>query len=447
MAADPPAMIIELPEPNLGHSVAPRNSMTPFQRGGPSSGYRTARTAEWMPSAPTNTSPDALATAAPPRSAKCAHTSSSDWSKPTSRCPVRTASAPRRSYHRLVQDRLQSTAVNGELGNGEPCGEATRPPQDRLPEPVGVRQLGGPDGDLVELVEQAHLGQLLHGVRQEVDPDAQLAEPVALLVDLDVHARPVQAQRREQATYPGSRDDDLHDRSPLSCPRASGTAGARCPWVGQQQLEQPRARGGRSPACGQDAAGVLVVAVVHDPHEQIEVGLGEPIDEVTVSQPQPLPPPGLVAAGGSPSVPTQLSRNHSRRSREAAQENIGGACASRGRQPLTWLSRRPWRSPPSVDGQGRTNTTAARALVHVDHSSGWALSRLPTVSRRKPPTRARTTLSPVLAPKPGGQWPESGGPEPAAGQQVAQARVNRVALLSVSEGRRIRAPAEAQKEL
>ena len=47
-------------------------------------------------------------------------------------------------------------------------------------------------------------------MRQDVDPDAQLAELLALLVDPAVDARPVQLQPGGQAADPRTHDDDLH---------------------------------------------------------------------------------------------------------------------------------------------------------------------------------------------------------------------------------------------
>ena len=42
----PPATIMERPVKNCGHSTAPRQSMAPFQRAGPSFGNSVSRTAE-----------------------------------------------------------------------------------------------------------------------------------------------------------------------------------------------------------------------------------------------------------------------------------------------------------------------------------------------------------------------------------------------------------------
>src|ERR1035437_1901834 len=55
LASIPPAMIIERPVKKTGQSVAPRHSIVPFHRGGPSSGVTDARTVEWIPSAPIST--------------------------------------------------------------------------------------------------------------------------------------------------------------------------------------------------------------------------------------------------------------------------------------------------------------------------------------------------------------------------------------------------------
>jgi hypothetical protein len=63
-------MIIDRPSMKAGQSVAPRQSMMPFQEGGPSLGNSVDRITLWMPSAPTSTSPVAVFTWHPSRSKK-----------------------------------------------------------------------------------------------------------------------------------------------------------------------------------------------------------------------------------------------------------------------------------------------------------------------------------------------------------------------------------------
>jgi hypothetical protein len=97
LAAMPPAMIIERPVRNAGQSVAPRQSIVPFQRGGGSPSTSAWRTVEWMPSAPIRASPRTVSQTAPSWSTNVAVTPSSSCSKPASRQLVRMISSPRRS--------------------------------------------------------------------------------------------------------------------------------------------------------------------------------------------------------------------------------------------------------------------------------------------------------------------------------------------------------------
>ena len=74
-------MYIELPVRNFGHSAAPRQSISPCHFGGPCFGWKWRRTTEWMPSAPTRTSPRAVSLFSPNlASVKCMF-----WVSPTRR--------------------------------------------------------------------------------------------------------------------------------------------------------------------------------------------------------------------------------------------------------------------------------------------------------------------------------------------------------------------------
>src|SRR5262249_26115282 len=85
---------------------------------------------------------------------------------------------------------------------------------DLLAEAVGVDELVGADGDLVEARQQAELGQLLDGMRQRVDANAELADRVRLLENLTVDASRVQHQGCSQATDSAANNDRLHVRNP-----------------------------------------------------------------------------------------------------------------------------------------------------------------------------------------------------------------------------------------
>ena len=113
--------------------------------------------------------------------------------------------------HRLIDHALQAAAVNGELRHVEAGIDAARLAPDLLAEAVGVEQLVGADGDGVEPLQQAELLELLDGVRQRVDADAELADAVGLLEHLAVDAAGMQHQRGGQAADPAADNDRLHD--------------------------------------------------------------------------------------------------------------------------------------------------------------------------------------------------------------------------------------------
>ena len=81
--------------------------------------------------------------------------------------------------HRLVDHALQPAAMDGELRHVIAGIDAARLAPDLLTEAVGVDQLVGADRDGVEPLHQAELLQLLDGMRQRVDADAELADPSA----------------------------------------------------------------------------------------------------------------------------------------------------------------------------------------------------------------------------------------------------------------------------
>src|ERR1043166_6807248 len=89
---------------------------------------------------------------------------------------------------RLIDHPLQPAAVNRELRHLVAGVEPARLAPDLLAEAVGVEQLVGADAHRVEPLEQAELRELLDGVRQRVDADAEFAHRLRLLVDLAVDA-------------------------------------------------------------------------------------------------------------------------------------------------------------------------------------------------------------------------------------------------------------------
>src|SRR6516164_7096080 len=112
--------------------------------------------------------------------------------------------------HRLVDDRLQPAAVDGELRHLVTRVGAAQLAPDLLPEAVGVEQLVGSDSHRVEAIEQPELAQFLDRMRQRVDSDAEFTNGVRLLVDLAVDPAGVQHERGGQAADAAADNDDLH---------------------------------------------------------------------------------------------------------------------------------------------------------------------------------------------------------------------------------------------
>jgi hypothetical protein len=111
---------------------------------------------------------------------------------------------------RLMDDALQTPAMDRELRHVVAGVEAARLAPDLLAEAVGVDQLVGPDRDRVEPLHQAELAQFLDGVRQRVDADAELADGFGLLEDFAVDAARVQHQCRRKPANSTADDDRLH---------------------------------------------------------------------------------------------------------------------------------------------------------------------------------------------------------------------------------------------
>src|SRR5262249_50783833 len=112
--------------------------------------------------------------------------------------------------HRLVDDRLQPAAMDGELRHLVAGIGAAQLAPDLLPEAVGVEQLVGSDPHGVETIEQPELAQFLDRMGQRVDPDAEFTNGVRLLVDLAVDAAGMQHERGGQTADAAADYDDLH---------------------------------------------------------------------------------------------------------------------------------------------------------------------------------------------------------------------------------------------
>src|SRR5262249_5904938 len=112
--------------------------------------------------------------------------------------------------HRLVDDRLQPAAMDGELRHLVAGIGAAQLAPDLLPETVGVEQLVGSDPHRVETREQPELAQFLDRRGQRVDPDAEFTNGVRLLVALAVDAAGMQHERGGKTADAAADNDDFH---------------------------------------------------------------------------------------------------------------------------------------------------------------------------------------------------------------------------------------------
>ena len=92
--------------------------------------------------------------------------------------------------------------------------QAPRLAPDRLPEAVHVVQFTRADAGLVERGQQAEIGELANGMRQGVDPDADLADLAGLLVDGRANAAGMKHQGQRQSADTTADNDDPHDVAP-----------------------------------------------------------------------------------------------------------------------------------------------------------------------------------------------------------------------------------------
>ena len=111
---------------------------------------------------------------------------------------------------RLVNDRLQPTAMDRKLRHLIAGVGAAQLAPDLLPEAVGIEQLVGSDSRRIEAIEQPELGQFLDGMGQRIDADAELANSVRLLINLAVDAAGMQHERGRETADAAADDDDLH---------------------------------------------------------------------------------------------------------------------------------------------------------------------------------------------------------------------------------------------
>jgi hypothetical protein len=113
--------------------------------------------------------------------------------------------------HRPMEYAEQRAPMHGELRPAVAGGQPARLTPD-LPAVLGkVDQVGGGNRHGIQIIEQPELRELAGGVREHVDPDAQLLHARRRLVDVDVtEACRVQRQRERHSADTAAGDRDSH---------------------------------------------------------------------------------------------------------------------------------------------------------------------------------------------------------------------------------------------
>ena len=170
-----------------------------------------------MPSAPISASPRSLPTGAPVAgSTKCAVTPSSSCSKCAKRCPVRMEDAPSRARTARARIISKSAAVDRELRPPVAGFQAARLALDPSAVPRVVGQRARLDRRGRERGLHTQRAQFAHGVRQEIDADAEFPQRRRGLVDDGLDTCVTQAERRRQAADSTADDENAH-RPPSLC--------------------------------------------------------------------------------------------------------------------------------------------------------------------------------------------------------------------------------------
>jgi hypothetical protein len=114
------------------------------------------------------------------------------------------------------QFHLEPAAMHRQLRPAVTGVQAARLAPDQLTMPVVVGQRAGRGTQPFHAFAEAQLGELTHGVRQQVDPDAERPQPGGTLADRDVpEPGLVQAERHGEAADAGAHDHDRQFRHSL----------------------------------------------------------------------------------------------------------------------------------------------------------------------------------------------------------------------------------------
>ncbi len=125
---------------------------------------------------------------------------------------------------RVEQDLLQRAPMDRELRPGIAGREPACLSPDLLAPPRAVHERLGRDGAPAQVVEQPERVELAHGVRQQVDADAERAHLAGGLEHVDLDTDLVEPERGRE---PADAAADHHDVQP-GTPRAHSTS---CTWM------------------------------------------------------------------------------------------------------------------------------------------------------------------------------------------------------------------------
>src|SRR5215472_5218410 len=112
--------------------------------------------------------------------------------------------------HGLVDHALEPAAVNRKLRHIISRVEPARLAPNLLAEAVGVEEFKSADRDRVEALQEPERGELLDGMRQRIDANAELADLLRLLEHLALHAARMQHQRGGEPADAAACDDRFH---------------------------------------------------------------------------------------------------------------------------------------------------------------------------------------------------------------------------------------------
>ena len=213
----PPATIMERPVKNRGHSVAPRHSMAPFQRAGPSLGIK--RVTHRRMNA-VGADQDVAAGRGAVRAGAVEEIGGDAGSRPGGRrrgdgrygCGVHRSARARRRESRPAAGRDGSKTAARRSRRRARAARARSPGRSDW-----CRTAHRSDRDCIEPLQKPEASELLDRMRQRIDADAELADLLGLLEHLAFDTARMQHQRGGEPADPAACDDYFHGLSEIRC--------------------------------------------------------------------------------------------------------------------------------------------------------------------------------------------------------------------------------------